>query len=118
MRNRLQMERVYANITHELLTPLTIISASVEHLQEEEPKYSHDYELMQLNIQRMVRLLQTILETSKAQSGELKLLVSHGDVMKYIRETALTIEPLMQKHGLEFTIKCNPESMPRATTDG
>lgn len=111
MRNRLQMERVYANITHELLTPLTIISASVEHLQEEEPKYSHDYELMQLNIQRMVRLLQTILETSKAQSGELKLLVSHGDVMKYIRETALTIKPLMQKHGLEFTIKCNPESM-------
>ena len=111
MRNRLQMERIYANITHELLTPLTIISASVEHLRSEEPKYGYDYDMMQLNIQRMVKLLQQILETSKSQSGELKLMVSHGDVMKYIRETAVTIEPLMQKHGLEFIIKCTPESM-------
>ena len=59
MRNRLQMERIYTDITHELLTPLTIISASVEHLRAEEPKYGYDYDMMQLNIQRMVRLLQT-----------------------------------------------------------
>lgn len=111
MRNRLHMERIYTNITHELLTPLTIISASVEHLRMEEPKYGHDYDMMQLNIQRMVKLLQQILETSKSQAGELKLLVSHGDVMKYIRETAVTIEPLMQKQGLEFSIKCTPDSM-------
>ena len=91
MRNRLQMERIYANITHELLTPLTIISASVEHLRSEEPKYGYDYDMMQLNIQRMVKLLQQILETSKSQSGELKLMVSHGDVMKYIRETAVKL---------------------------
>ena len=83
MRNRLQMERIYTDITHELLTPLTIISASVEHLRAEEPKYGYDYDMMQLNIQRMVRLLQTILETSKSQAGELKLRVSHGDIMKY-----------------------------------
>ncbi len=111
MRNRLHMEKVYTNITHELLTPLTIISASVEHLRMEEPKYGYDYDMMQLNIQRMVRLLQQILETSKSQAGELKLLVSHGDVMKYIRETAQTIEPLMQKKGLTFNISCKPESM-------
>lgn len=111
MRNRLQMERIYTNITHELLTPLTIISASVEHLRNSEPKYGYDYDMMQLNIQRMVRLLQTILETSKSQSGELKLLVSNGDVMKFIRETALAIEPLMQKKGLKFSINCTPESM-------
>ena len=111
MRNRLQMERIYTNITHELLTPLTIISASVEHLRNSEPKYGYDYDMMQLNIQRMVRLLQQVLETSKSQSGELKLLVSNGDVMKFIRETALTIEPLMQKKGLKFSINCTPESM-------
>ena len=29
MKNRLQMSAVYTNITHELLTPLTVISASV-----------------------------------------------------------------------------------------
>jgi CheY-like chemotaxis protein/anti-sigma regulatory factor (Ser/Thr protein kinase) len=111
LRQRLQMSRVYTNITHELLTPLTVISASVEQLREKNPQYGGDYDLMQLNIERMVRLLQQILETSKSQSGELKLRVANGDVMQYIYQTALCIEPLMQKHGLDFTIKCEPESM-------
>ncbi|MBR1688787.1 MAG: response regulator [Prevotella sp.] len=111
IRNRLQMSTIFTNITHELLTPLTIISASVEHLRETEPKYAYDYDMMQLNIDRVVRLLQQMLETSKSQAGELKLLVSNGDVMTYIRETARCIEPLMAKRGLTFSIRCQPESM-------
>lgn len=107
----MQMNAIYTNITHELLTPLTVISASVERLRTQEPDYGKDYDLMQLNIERMVRLLQQILETSKSQSGELKLLVSQGDVMQYIQQTALCIEPLMAKKGHEFTIHCTPESM-------
>ena len=111
MRNRAQMSYIFTNITHELLTPLTVISASVERLRDQEPKYGGDYDLIQLNIERMVRLLQQILETSKSQAGELKLRVAHGDVMQYIRRTALCIEPLMAKRGLEFNVNCNPESM-------
>ena len=111
LKQRLQMSRVYTNITHELLTPLTVISASVERLREQTPEHSQDYDLMQLNIERMVRLLQQILETSKSQSGELKLRVAHGDVMQYIQRTALCIEPLMAKNKLEFSVSCRPESM-------
>ena len=111
MKNRLQMSAVYTNITHELLTPLAVISASVDRLRDKEPAHEQDYDLMQLNIERMVRLLQQILETSKSQSGELKLLVSRGDVMRYIQQTALCIEPLMAKKGLDFTIECEPKSM-------
>ena len=66
---------------------------------------------MQLNIERMVRLLQQILETSKSQSGELKLRVAQGDVMRYIQQTALCIEPLMAKNHLDFSVSCQPESM-------
>ena len=111
LKQRLQMSRVYTNITHELLTPLTVISASVERLREQTPEHSQDYDLMQLNIERMVRLLQQILETSKSQSGELKLRVAHGDVMQYIQRTALCIEPLMAKNKVEFSVSCRPESM-------
>ncbi len=111
MRNRLQMSAVYTNITHELLTPLTVISASVERLRSKAPDQEQDYDLMQLNIERMVRLLQQILETSKSQSGELKLKVAHGDIMQYIQRTALCIEPLMAQKHLNFTIECVPESM-------
>lgn len=111
IRQGLQMSEVYTNITHELLTPLTVISASVERLRRKEPTHTADYDLMQLNIERMVRLLQQILETSKSQSGELRLRVAQGDVMQYIQQTALCIEPLMAKNKLNFTISCQPESM-------
>lgn len=111
IRRQLRMSAVFTNITHELLTPLTVISASVDKLREEEPEYGRDYDLMQINIQRMVRLLQQILETSKSQSGELKLLVAQGDVMRYIRETAEYLEPLIKKKKMKYIIECHPESM-------
>ena len=111
IRSQLQMNFIFNNITHELLTPLTIISASVEKLREEHPDSRHDLELMDLNIQRSVRLLQQILETSKSQAGELKILVSQGDVMQYIKETARSLEPLMTRKHLTFTVNCKPESM-------
>ena len=111
LRRRLQMSAIYTNITHELLTPLTVISASVDKLRDEEPKFAHDYDLMQLNIQRMVRLLQQILETNKSEAGELKLLVAQGDVMKYIRETAECLEPLLSKKRQKFSVTCIPSSM-------
>ena len=111
LRRRLQMSAIYTNITHELLTPLTVISASVDKLRDEEPKFAHDYDLMQLNIQRMVRLLQQILETNKSEAGELKLLVAQGDVMKYIHETAECLEPLLARKRQTFNISCHPSSM-------
>ena len=111
VRRRLQMSAMFTNITHELLTPLSVISASVDKLRDTEPEYSHEYDMMQFNIQRMVRLLQQILETSKSEAGQLRLLVAQGDVMKYVRETAECLEPLIAKKDMKFTINCQPESM-------
>ena len=111
LKNKAQLSMMFTSITHELLTPLTILSASVEHLREKEPKHKVEYDLMNLNIQRSVRLLQQILETSKSKNGQLKLLVSNGDVMEYIKETAKCMVPLMQRKGLQFNVSCKPESM-------
>ena len=111
IRSQLQMNYIFNNITHELLTPLTIISASVDKLREDHPDSRYDLDLMDLNIQRSVRLLQQILETSKLQAGELRILVSQGYVMQYIKETARSLEPLMVRKHLTFTVNCKPESM-------
>ena len=109
--NSLRMAQAFTNIGHELLTPLTVVSASIERLRRQEPRFQTDYALMELNVERMVRLLQELLETSKLQAGELKLRVAQADVMEYIRQTALCLEPLMAKRGLHFSIKCSSQSM-------
>ena len=111
MKNRLQMSYLFTNITHEILTPLTILSSSIELLKPKHTDCTAEYDMMELNVQRIVRLLQQILETSKSQSGELKLKVSNGDVMEYIHNTALCVKPLMMKKGQQLTIECNPKSM-------
>ena len=111
LRQKLRMSYIFTNITHELLTPLTVLSASIDKMRDEAPQFSYDYDLMQINIQRMVRMLQQILETSKSQAGQLKLLCAQGDVMRYIRETAQYLEPLIVKKKMKYTIECHPESM-------
>ncbi len=111
LRNTLQMGQVFTNISHELLTPLTVISASIEQLRQQDPRFEKDYTLMDMNIERMVRLLQEILETSKSLAGELKLSVARGDVMQYITQTAFCLKPLMVKKHIEFTVDCKPKSM-------
>ena len=39
LRQKAQMNMLFTSLTHELLTPLTVLSASIENLREVEPKY-------------------------------------------------------------------------------
>ena len=66
---------------------------------------------MQINIERIVKLLQHLLEDSNTQQGYHQLQISNCDVIKAITETVRYIEPLMVSKHLEFTIRYKPESM-------
>ncbi len=93
----------FTNITHELLTPLTIISASVDELKLIEPKYQKQYQVMLNNVNRLIRLLQQILEFRKADSGNLKLKVSRGDIVSFIKSSVESISPLLKKKDISYT---------------
>ncbi len=111
IRHQLQMGYIYTNATHELLTPLTILGATVEKLRISNPEGHNEYDLMDLNIKRSVRLLEQIIENGKSKTGEIRLSVNHGDIMQYIKEAAHCIEPLMDSKQVELTVRCKPESM-------
>ena len=93
-RNRLHTGILLANITHELLTPLTVISASIDKLRKEAPQHGADYDLMQNNVTRSTRLLRQILEVRKSQAGQLRLLVSKGDLADFVRKACDNIRPM------------------------
>lgn len=44
----------FTNITHELLTPLTILSASVDEMKQMVPGYKDRYKVMANNINRLI----------------------------------------------------------------
>lgn len=98
----------FTNITHELLTPLTVLTASVEELKREAPVYEPKYKLMMVNINRLIRLLQQILEFRKAETGNLKLKVSQGDLASFIRRSVDAFVPLLKKKGIKVNLSCCP----------
>lgn len=99
----------FANITHELMTPLTIISASLDQLKvERSPELLGT---MSVNVQRLMRLLQQILEFRKAETGNLKLKVSEGDLALFVRHEVESFVPLVRKRQQHISVACQNEVM-------
>lgn len=101
----------FTNITHELLTPLTIISATMDELKIQAPNHNDLYTIMSSNINRLIRLLQQILEFRKAETGNLKLRVSPGDIAAFTKNAAESFQPLVKKRKIHFSVLCNPETI-------
>jgi len=95
----------FTNVTHELLTPLTILSASVDELKLVAPQMEEHYKVMTLHINRLIRLLQQILEFRKAESGNLQLKVSQGDLVLFVRSSIESFQPLIKKKKITFTFE-------------
>jgi signal transduction histidine kinase len=90
---------VLTNITHELLTPLTVIYATIYKLRSQAPQYEDEYQVIDNNIQRTKRLLTQILEVRKSQAGQLRLKVSRGDLAAFVSNVVEEIRPMAeQKH--------------------
>ncbi|MCD7973646.1 MAG: response regulator [Candidatus Azobacteroides sp.] len=101
----------FTNITHEFLTPLTILSASVDELKIISPQHNDFYVVMNNNINRLIRLLQQILEFRKAETGNLKLKVTKGDLAAFVKSGVESFKPLMKKNKIHFSLNCDPESI-------
>ncbi len=95
--------RFFTNITHELFTPITIVAAAMEDLQRIIPPRTYDVAMT--NINRLIRLIQQILEFRKAETGNLKLSVSRQDISSFVEKNIECFVPLMNKKGI--TIKCD-----------
>ena len=104
-RNSLQMGVILTNITHELLTPLTVISATIYKLKERVPQYEEDYLVMDNNINRTTRLLRQILEVRKSQAGQLHLLVSRGNLISLIEEACENIRPMAEHQQVTLSLE-------------
>ncbi len=101
----------FTNISHEFLTPLSIILAGMESLEPKDKKEANVHLIMSSNAVRLMRLVQQVLEFRKAESGNLKLLVSQGNVSRFIRHCVESFTPLVRKHNLKITFNSEPDDI-------
>lgn len=107
-RNRLQMAVILTNITHELLTPLTIISSSIDEMKEEAPQFDNKYRVMKNNINRLTRLLRQMLEVRKQQAGQLKLKVAEDNLSEFVKMECENIMPMTTPKKVVLTTNIDP----------
>ena len=79
----------FANISHEFRTPLTLIQGPVQNLLE---KFKTDAEvkgqlnLVQQNSDRLLRLVNQILELARLESGTLKNETSESNIILFLKQ--------------------------------
>lgn len=96
--------RFFTNITHELFTPITIISAAIEDSKKAIPE--KEYDIISSNTNRLVRLIQQILEFRKAETGNLKLQVSRQNLSLFTAKNIESFVPLMRQKKISIDFKC------------
>lgn len=104
--------RYFTNISHDLLTPLTIINCLVEDAEYQYKNKIPQLEMIQYNVGRLRRLLQQILDFRKVESGNMTLKVAAGDIIALIRNVCYSnFMPLVQKKNQELVFESSTESL-------
>ena len=103
--------RYFTNISHELLTPLTIIMLLIENLQKKNSGDSSQFEIMKDNIIRLKRLIQQILVFRKTESGNMKLKIRQNDIIAFVNNICQSnFRPLINEKEIRFSINAEYES--------
>lgn len=78
--------RLYANITHEFRTPLTIISGLTDQLSKQVSGHlKESLRIIKRNGKTLLILVNQMLVLSKLESGEIQLELVQGDIVAYLK---------------------------------
>jgi signal transduction histidine kinase/DNA-binding response OmpR family regulator len=107
--------RFFANISHEFRTPLTLIMGSLEQILDNgwpgDTRGNKKLTLMLRNSQRLLRLIDQLLELSKLESGRVQLMTRPIDIVAYVKGTVSSFEPVASKNELELTVTAQQKKL-------
>ena len=95
----------FANISHEFRTPLTLLLSPLERALSTENGWKSDRnvtEMMFRNAKRLQTLINQLLDLSKLESGQMKLFLSEGDIVQFVKVIIASFESLAQSKNIIF----------------
>jgi len=103
--------RFFTNISHELLTPLSVISTSVEDLAREKLMKGGQIKVLQRNTKRLMHLLSQLLDFRKVESNTMKLQVTKGDVNEFLHQISDNLSPLAVDKSIRVSLEGHVDQM-------
>lgn len=103
----------FANISHEFRTPLTLILGPLEKLIAEarEIDLQQQYQVMRRSGQRLLNLINQLLDISKLESGSMTLRASCQDVVSLLRRIVNSFISLAERKHLTLEFKPADETI-------
>jgi signal transduction histidine kinase/ligand-binding sensor domain-containing protein/DNA-binding response OmpR family regulator len=103
----------FANISHEFRTPLTLILGPLTKLAaknfSEEDK--HSLRIMQRNANRLLRLINQLLDFSKLESGKMNLQANKGDIVFFVKGLLMSFQSLAEQKQITYRFTSDRESI-------
>lgn len=105
--------RFFANISHEFRTPLTLIMGPVEQMLSlsRDEKEKKKLNLMLRNSQRLLALINQLLELSKIESGKTKLQAANLDIIHFIKGIVASYDVVANKNEIDLTFQSSEENV-------
>jgi len=97
--------RFFTDVSHELRTPLTLIASPVEHILRNEKindTVKGQLVLVKRNTDRMIRLINQILDFRKIQDKKMKLLIEEISVYNYVKDICQSFNSLAVERNVIF----------------
>lgn len=100
--------RSFIDISHELRTPLTLISGPVSEVLSQEPLTSrtrHHLQLVQKNINRMLLLINQVLDFRKIQNKKMGLTIEYRDIIIMLHNIMDNFRLLATEKNINFSLQ-------------
>lgn len=120
----------FANLSHELRTPINIIYSCLQLLNASKHKdsdtfveYYNKYDkTFKQNCFRMLRLVNNLIDISRIDAGFMNLDIGNHDIIKLVEDITLSVIPYVESRQLdivfdtdeeELEIQCDPDKLER-----
>ena len=107
----IEMERLktrfFTDVSHEIRTPLSLISGPLDLLLNQEhpdPKTESLLGMIKRNSQRLLQLMNQLLDISRLDSGQMKLVLEKTDVIRQVRVIANEYHSLAERKHICYII--------------
>lgn len=103
--------RFFANISHEFRTPLTLIAGPIDGMlsEEKEEKKRQTLSMMQRNSQRLLRLINQLLDLSRLEAGAMKLHAARTNIVSLVKGIAYSFESSARIRGVALDVDCKED---------
>lgn len=97
----------FANISHEFRTPLTLIKGPIEHLEQnpDERLRSEDVTMIRRNANKVLGLVNQLLDLSRIDEGRLQLKPTEGDIYKSLRAAAASFNSHAAQRNMDYIVE-------------